>query len=210
MQQHRGPARPLLVATLVVRACVNAAFAAWLLTGAPAWADVFRFGAFYALADGGLGLVTTALLWSHEPIPAPPVLVAFTLVDALFRFALGAAVLAYPGIADVPIVTVLFFGALGAWAACAGTIAIVGWFLAHWPRGSAHPHPETYAMFDPLTAAGLIGAMLAVYALIVGPPMTAEELRIAGAVAGVAFAAVLSIAAFGVAKPHAPISDPGI
>lgn len=196
-----------MVATLLLRAAVSGAFAAWLLTATPAWGDVFHFGAFYAFADGLLGLLMAARLESHEPVPAPPVLVAFTIVDAVFRCAIGALVLLFPGIPDVPLATVLFFGILGAWALSAGTIAIVAWLLAHRAQRAARrdPHTETHDMFDPLTEGGLIAAFLAVYALTAGPPTTAYDLRFAGAVAGLAFASVLAIAAFGVAT-HSRVS----
>jgi hypothetical protein len=59
-------------------------------------------------------------------------------------------------------------------------------------------------MFDPLAAIGLVAIMMAVYALIVGPPATGARLRDAAAVASGSFALVLVVASFSVARRHRP------
>lgn len=190
-----------LVATLLLRACVNGAFALWLLARASVWIDIFQAGAVYALADGALGLMTVVLLVRHKPIGAPPLLVSMTLADAVLRFGAGVAIRALPGIPYFSLTIVLFFGALGAWAASTGLIAMLAWFVAHEREKDAgrRSRSRTHALFDPLAAAGLIAFMLAVYALVVGPPSTAEALRIAAGAASGALALVFLIAAFGAA-----------
>ena len=55
-------------------------------------------------------------------------------------------------------------------------------------------------MFDPLSVEGVLALLLAVYAVIVGPPSTADALRVAGGVASGSFALVLLIAAYGLAR----------
>jgi hypothetical protein len=195
------PARPLVVGALLLRGCINGAFVVWLLTYSPPWLDVFRGGALYAIADGVVGLLIVGLIGWRTPINAPSSLLAVTLIDALLRLAAGAAILTFPGLPEIPITIVLFYGVIGAWAAAAGTIAVVTAVVAH---GHAHmgtrPRSAVHAMFDPLSVEGAVALMLAIYALVVGPPSTADALRGAGAVASGSFAVVLLIAAYGVAK----------
>jgi hypothetical protein len=192
----------ILVATLLLRACVNGALAVWLLARDLAWIDIFRIGAAYAIVDGCLGLLTGALLVRHEWRGAPPQLVSMVLTDAVLRVSAGLAIFAFPGIPDFPITLVLFFGALGAWAAIAGVIATVGWFAVHErEKNSSHrPRSRTHALFDPLAAAGLIALLLAVYAVIVGPPATDKALRVAAGVASGSLVLVFLVAAFSVAR----------
>ena len=198
------PARPLVVSALLLRACINAAFMVWLLAASPTWVDVFHGGALYAIADGVVGVLMVVLIGWLAPINAPASLLAVTSIDALLRLAAGAAILAFPGIPEIPITIVLFYGVIGAWAAAAGTIAVVTALVAH---GHAHHGTRTrsaaHAMFDPLSVEGVIALTLAVYALVVGPPSTADALRVAGAVAAGSFAVVLLIAAYGVARQPA-------
>jgi hypothetical protein len=190
-----------LAAALLLRACVNGAFVVWLLTRAPLWLEIFAMGAKYAIADGVIGLLTVALLARQKPIGAPPPLVSLLLADAALRCAAGIATLALPGIPYFPITLVLFYGALGAWAASAGVIAMVAWFVAHEHEQDVRNRSpsRTHALFDPLVAAGLIAIMLAGYAFIVGPPTTAEALRLAAGSASGALAVVLLVAASGAA-----------
>lgn len=201
---HHASTRPLVVGALLLRASINGAFMVWLLAYSPGWVDVFDGGALYAIADGAVGLMLALLIGWRSPIGAPVALLAMTSVDALMRLAAGAALLTLPGIPEVPITIVLFYGIIGVWAASAGTIAIVGSVVAH---GHAHAgtgaRSATHSMFDPLSVEGVIALMLAVYALAVGPPATAEELRVAGAVASGSFALLLLIAARGVARHRA-------
>lgn len=190
-----------LVITLFLRACVNAAFSVWLFTRAPLWLDIFWAGAIYALADGALGLMVVFLLVRHKPFGATPQLVAMILADAVLRCAVGIATLTLPGIPDFPITLVLFYGVLGAWAASAGVIAMIAWFVAHKHQKHARRRSRSpaHVLFDPLEGAGLLAFLLAVYALAVGPPATAETLCIAAAAASGALALVFLVAALGVA-----------
>jgi len=190
-----------LVATLLLRACVNGVFAVWLFARAPVWIDIFWAGANYALVDGALGLITFVLLVRHEPLSAPPQLVSMIVADAVLRLGAGAAIHALPGIPYFPIALVLFYGALGTWAATAGVIAMAAWFVAHGHRKDAgRPRPWTHALFDPFAGAGLIAIVLAVYAFAVGPPATAEALRTATGAASATLALVFLVAAFGAAS----------
>jgi hypothetical protein len=78
---------------------------------------------------------------------------------------------------------------------------MVTWFIAH-EHQKEIPHPpssRTHALFDPLAAAGLIALLLAGYAFIMGPPATADALRVAAGAASGALALVFLIAAFGAA-----------
>lgn len=178
------------VAVLLGRAGVTAAFAFWLLTRHPGWTDIFRGGAYYGLADGGLGLIMATLLVRHRPIAAPPLLVALTLVDAFMRIAAGLAVLQFPGIPYFPITVVLLFCALGVWAATAGLTAMVAWYVAH----ERHRHAvggkpsRVHAIFDPLSVTGVIALVAAVSAFIAGPPATAASLRFVAGITSSALA----------------------
>jgi hypothetical protein len=186
-----------LRATLLLRACVNGVFTLWVLTGGPGWTDIFAAGSTYALIDGALGLLTGALLARRRPVSAPPLLVSMVLTDALLRIAAGVTVRAFPGVADIPIAVVLFFGALGAWAAVAGIVALAAWLIAH-ERHHAGSRSRVHALFDPLSAAGLVALALAVYAIIVGPPSTARQLQTTVATATAALTIVfLSALVFG-------------
>jgi hypothetical protein len=190
-----------LAATLLLRACVNAGFAVWLFTRPPVWLDIFSAGAIYSLADGTLGLLTVLLLVRKGPSAAPPPLVALILADALLRCIAGIAILALPGIPYFPITTVLVYAMLGTWAAAAGVIAIVVWFVAH-VRAKHAGRPldsRMHRLFDPLETAGLIAVILAAYAFIVGPPATAAVLRMNAALASAALGVVFLIAAIGAA-----------
>jgi hypothetical protein len=195
-----------LVATLLLRASVNGAFAAWLLARPSVWIDIFQAGATYALADGALGLMTVVLLMRHKPISAPPLLVSMTLADAVLRICAGVAIRALPGIPHSPITIVLFFGALGAWAASAGAIAMITWFVAHErdKHATLRSRSRTHALFDPLAATGLVAFMLAAYALVEGPPATAEALRIAAGAASSALALVFLVVSFSVTRRRRP------
>jgi hypothetical protein len=202
MRQSSVGAFPL-AAVLLLRACVNGAFALWLFAGAPVWLDIFSVGATYALTDGALGLTTVVLLLRRKPIDAPPPLVSMVLGDAVLRGAAGIAILAFPGIPYFPITLVLFYGVLGVWAAIAGVIAMIAWFVSHHHVSEAGQGSQsrTHA-FDPPAAAGLIAFILAGYGFAMGPPATAEDLRIAAGAASGALALVFLTAAFGAAGRH--------
>lgn len=196
---------PIVVA-LLLRGIVNGGFAFWLLAMAPAWIDVFRGGAVYALADGALGIVTAILLKRYTSISVPPLLLSITLCDAVLRVCAGVAILAFPGIPYLPITVVLFFGTLGAWAGTAGLIAMAAWFIAHRAERNAERRSPVHALFDPLGAWGLIALMLAVYALVIGPPATDQELRVAAATASGCLGVAFIVAAFGVAARRTRLS----
>jgi len=189
-----------LVATLLLRACVNGLFAAWLFARAPVWIDIFWVGASYALADGALGVMTAVLVVRHRPTSVPPQLISMLLADAVLRLGAGAAIHVLPGVPYFPITLVLFYGALGTWAASAGVIAMAAWFVTHQhEKGMGRPRSWTHALFDPFAGAGLIAFTLAVYAFAVGPPATAEALRTAAGAGSGALALVFLVAAFGAA-----------
>lgn len=195
-----------LVTTLVLRAVVNGAFAMWLATRAPGWLDIFSTGAAYALADGALGLLVGVWIIRRKSRPVGSLLIALVWTDALLRCGAGLAILVFPGIPQFPITLVLFYGALGSWAASAGVVAMVTWFVAfehehvHGPK--RQPHSPSHALFDPLAVAGLLALMLAAYALVAGPPASADELRIAAGAASGALSLVFLVAAVGATRPQ--------
>lgn len=190
-----------LVATLLLRACVNAAFAVWLFTRAPVWLDIFSAGAVYALADGTFGLISVLLLLRQPQFAVPPQLVAMVLVDAILRCAAGIAILALPGFPYFPITLVLLYGTLGTWAASAGVMAMVAWLIAHAREKSAgrRSGSRVHALFHPFEAAGLLALGLAGYAFLVGPPVTAGTLRTAAGAASAALGLIFLVAAVGAA-----------
>jgi hypothetical protein len=186
-----------LDSTLLARALVHAAFMVWLLSAAPGWSDIFWIGSAFGLVDGSLGLLT-AFLATRVPVSAPPKLVALVLVDAFMRIAAGVAIQLLPGIVDIPIVLVLFFGALGTWAAMGGATAIGVLLVSHarhHPAGNAAASSRVHALFDPLASAGFVALGLAVFAFAVGPPATAAELRTTAIVASGALTIIFTIAA---------------
>lgn len=199
-QAHRAEHIPLAL-TLLSRAITHGVFAVWVLAANPAWFDIFWMGGAFGIADGMLGLLTAFLLERRTPVAAPPVLVAIMWADGLMRIAASIAILAFPGIPEVPIVTVLFFGALGSWAAVAGAVAVGGWLFAHAHHdASASRGARVRALFDPLSAAGFVALGLALYAIVLGPPSNARELQHYAAIACVALASVFLAASGGAIK----------
>jgi len=190
------PAKAALSATLGVRACVNGAFAIWALAFTPGWFEIFWIGSVYALADGALGIATTILLIRRRPVGAPPLLVAMVLADAVLRLMAGAVIRVFPAIPDNPLTAVLFFGILGGWAAVAGIAAVVAWILAHEFHHVRRTLSPVRAVFDPLSAAGLIALVLAGYAIVRGPPATADALQtvVVAATAAQALVFMVSVA----------------
>ena len=197
--KHHLP-RPL-VAALLLRACVNAVFAAWLLRRLPDWDGVFRGGAYYAIADGLFGLLTLAMVVKHTPEHAPPVLRSLTFADAMLRLSAGAALLAFPGIPDLPMTIVWFFGAIGVCAAAFGVVAMIGWVVERISdRRAGKPwNAGTHELFDPLAAGGVVVVAAAACVVAFGPPSTTEGLRVFAAAIAAAFAVVFAIASLGAA-----------
>lgn len=205
-RMSRTSPRPLITA-LVFRACFNGAFALWLVVGAPAWGDIFHIGALYALADGAMGLVTVLVLARHVPTHAPPLFRSLTFADAALRLGAGSALLALPGIPDLPLGVVLFFGVVGAAAGLFGVVATIGWFVARVrDRRAGQPwHLTTHELFDPLGAVGVVALVGVGAALIAGPPPTASGLRaVASSMCG-ALALAFIVSAIGVAGRGEPV-----
>lgn len=195
---RRSAADPLTLALPIgARAITHGVFMVWVLASAPGWADVFRIGAGFGLVDGMLGLLTAWLLTKRTSMTAPPALVGVVVADGIMRLAVSVSIFAFPGIPDVPQLMVLFFGALGTWAAVGGAVALGGWLFAHRHHDeSVRSHRRGQAVFDALSAAGLVALALAAYAVVMGPPANAAELRIGAAVACASLAVVFSAAAF--------------
>ena len=200
LHMRHGSAGPL-VALLGLRACANGVFAAWLVWTAPSWSDVFRGGAYYALIDGSLGMLTVAALAKHVPNRSPPLLRSLTFADSALRLAAATALLALPGIAELPITIVWLFGILGASAAAVGFAAVIGWVVARISdsRAGRQWTAGTHELFDPLAAGGLIAVASTAFAFVFGPPGAAGALRLAGAAITGALAVVFTISAFGAA-----------
>lgn len=198
-----------LAVVLLLRACVNTAFAVWLFTRAPVWLDIFSAGAVYALADGMLGVISVVLLVRQRVFAAPPQLPAIILTDAILRCGAGVASLALPGIPDFPITLVLIYGVLGTWAASAGVIATMAWLVAHKHKQNSERRSASAAhvLFDPLEVAGLLALLLAGYAFVVGPPATAGTLRTTAGAATGALGVVFLIAAVGAALISTPRAE---
>jgi hypothetical protein len=189
------PGRLPLVATLLARAALHGAFAIWLSRD-HSWFDVFRTGSSFGLADGALGLLAAVLLGRRRPVGAPAPQVAIVATDGALRLAAAVAIRAFPGLPDIPLMIVLFFAALGVWAAVAGGVAVVGDALELIHRAAPTPGgARVHALFHPLSAAGLVALGLAAYAFVMGPPTTAAELRMAGACASGALALVFVVTA---------------
>ncbi|MEX2180337.1 MAG: hypothetical protein WD801_16600 [Gemmatimonadaceae bacterium] len=196
-----------LVTTFLLRAGVNGAFAVWLFTRDPSWIETFQAGTVYGLVDGALGVLTGILLGRRRPVGAPPLLIAMVMMDAILRISAALAIRAFPGIPDFPITIVLFFGALGAWALIAGAAAMVAWFVAHEVHRdvAGRAYSRIRALFDPLSVAGVVAFVVAVYALVLGPPAGAADLRstviaVTGALTLVFLAASFSAATLGRAQ----------
>ena len=192
-----------LDATLLARAFVHAIFMVWLLSTLPGWSDIFWVGSVFGLVDGALGLLT-AFLVTRTPVSAPPKLVAMVLADACMRIAAGSAIRLFPGVVDIPIVLVLFFGALGTWAALAGVTAIGALLSSHARHhGSRNvgASRRIHALFDPLGGAGMVALGLAAFAFVAGPPATASELRTMAAISCGAMSLIFAVAA--VSATHA-------
>ena len=189
----------LLIVMLLLRAGLNAAFAAWLVGHAGAWAGIFRVGATFAIADGLAGLVTALLLVRHAPSHAPPLLRSLTFADAALRLAAGILLLAFPAIADLPILIVWFFAAMGACAALLGVSAAAGWLLARVgdKRAGRSWSSGTHELFDPLAAGGLLALVVAGCALAFGPPSSAVTLRAVTAALCGGLAVVFVVSAIG-------------
>jgi len=191
---HAAAAKVALSTTLVLRACVNGTFAIWALAFTPGWFEIFWIGSVYALVDGALGIATTMLLIRRRPVGAPPLLVAMVLADALLRVMAGVLIRVFPGLPDNPLTAVLFFGVLAGWAAVAGITAIVAWLIAHEFHHVRRALSPVRAVFDPLSGAGLIALALAAYAIVRGPPATAEALSACVAAATAAQMLVFMVA----------------
>ena len=193
-----------LDATLLARAFVHAAFLVWLLSAVPGWSDIFWMGSAFGLVDGALGLLTGFLV-TRTPVSAPPGLVAMVLADSLMRITAAVAIRLFPGIIDVPIVLVLFFGALGTWAAIAGAAALGALVMSHARHhlpGQALASHRIHALFDPLAGAGLVALGLAAYAIAAGPPATPSELRTTATITCGALTVIFLIAAASASRAY--------
>jgi hypothetical protein len=99
------------------------------------------------------------------------------LADAVLRIMAGVVIRVFPAIPDIPLTAVLFFGVLAGWAAVAGIAATVAWMFAHEFHHVRRILSPVRAVFDPLSAAGLVALVLAGYAIVRGPPATADALQ---------------------------------
>lgn len=188
-----------LAAVLSARGVVNVSFTIWLLTQHPAWTEIFRAGSMYGLVDGGLGLVSVALLLPRTPTGSPPLLRVTTLFDAIVRLAVALSIRAFPGIPDTPITVMLFFSLLVAYAASLGVISTTMWLVAHahWKKGSRAWRPGTGELFDPFAIAGVATLAAIGYAVRFGPPASDESLGFDAAVVCAVFGVAFLVSAAG-------------
>ncbi len=170
---------PLLPVVLVCRAGVNAGFAYWLATNDLGWTHVFELASTYALVDGVLALVTTAVLVRHPGRLGAPMLIAMTFADALLLLGAGAAVRVWPGLSGFPVTIVLFYGAVGVWAVSLGAIAIMlSIRVIERDRGASRwRRVRDNALVDPIIVGGLVAMAFVAYAFFAGPPVDAARLR---------------------------------
>ena len=180
---------------LFARSAASAGIAIYVLRAPPHWTDIVRAVAWYALTDGILGVVVGILLAWRNVAARFPVLTAMTFADALIRIALGIVLVAAPGITEVPMTLVPFFGAVGSMAAVLGLAALVLWTVAHHRLHPQHRRGMG-ALFDPLATIGFL-AMGVGGVLFFHPPTTAETLRDMIAAAGIVLAASFAVSAFG-------------
>jgi len=174
-----GSRHGAISAVLGCRALVNGLFACWLFARGPTWDDVFAAASIYALADGALALVTTAVLASRPGRLGAPFLLSMTATNALILIAAGVALRVWPGISGFPVTLVMFYGAVGVWAASLGAVAIAMAVrvIVH-DRGADRRHRlRDHELVDPIVIGGLVAILFVAYALIVGPPTDAPTLR---------------------------------
>ncbi len=180
---------------LLARATTALSLVSWLTVRAPAWGDVFRGIALYALLDGGLALVTAALFAAARYRGGPVELVVTTLVDAIVRLGLGLALLTLPTIADVPMTVVPLFAVVGATAVLLGAIGILSWAAAHHRR--EREHSVAYeAFFDPIPVIAVVSIVIGAR-LAIDPPTSAAQLRPLAAIGGIGVAIGFAIAGVG-------------
>jgi hypothetical protein len=195
----------VLAVAFLARSVVNAAFAIWLVTGAPGWDDVFRAGSFYAFADGTLALLTAIYVDTYATHDAARLLGGITFADGAARVAAAICIRVLPGLPGFPVATVAFFGALGAGAATLGVSAVGLWVVTRWrTRGHRPTHPD--ALFDPLALAALISFVVC-GALFVRVPDAAAELRVLAGGATAALALVFFVAFVGATTHHTDMSE---
>jgi uncharacterized membrane protein HdeD (DUF308 family) len=184
-----------LALPFLARGIASACVAAQVLRGQPQWGDIVRAAAWYALADGVLGLIAVALLVWRRIAHRFPILSGMSFADAFIRVALGVVLLRVPALAEVPMTLVPLFGTVGLTAALLGVAAIVAFLVAHHQYHHWHRRGVA-ALFDPLVTIGFLS--LAVGCLLFfNPPASAIELRDVIGTAGIVLAASFGVSSIG-------------
>ena len=166
----------MLAPPFLARGTASAALAAQVLRGHPDWSTIVRAVSWYAVIDGGLGLIVVVLLISRRLAPRFPLLTGMTIGDAIIRLALGIVLLAFPAIAELPMTLVPLFGVVGLTSAALGLTALVVWTIARHRYHHLH-QPGLAAFFD--------------------PPYSSPQLRDVIATAGIVLAASYALSAIG-------------
>jgi hypothetical protein len=183
----------MLAIVLFLRGCASLVLATWIYTYDPGWRDLFRGVAFYALIDGGLGLLTATLVASIRSRGGPRLLTAMTFSDALVRLATGGILLSLPSIAEIPMTVVPLLGAIGATASGLGVFAFIAWAVAH----HRHGHTLGYeALFDPIPAVAVVSIGIGTM-LLVNPPARAARLGMLIGIGGLVLGLALVVSSIG-------------
>ena len=199
-----APSRATLALVLVLagRALLNASYCAWLWRQSPGWSAFFHSAANYALLDGGLALLSAALLAHNALHETQRGLTAAMIGNDPLEMACGVLIILFPGLPEFPITAVELFAVVGTYAALLAFIAIAARFR-EWRHDAATGRAASLTLheeLDPIVAAGLATLVLATFALVAGPPTNAVGLR----TLGMRWTGVLSIslllAALGVAR----------
>lgn len=192
--------RPTMIAVLLAaRAAAGVALALWVRQARPDWSRAFEGIAGYAAADGGIALLIAVRLFCHRELAIPRSLALATAADGVVRVSAGSALGLFPGIPGFPVTAVIFLGTLGVWAGCLAVIAMVVRLRAI-RRGHARPDDhvvQVHEELDPVFIVGAVALAVDVYALVAGPPATADALRTALARWTLFLAAAFLIAAAG-------------
>lgn len=185
----------MLAPPFLARGTASAALAAQVLRGHPDWSTIVRAVSWYAVIDGGLGLIVVVLLISRRLAPRFPLLTGMTIGDAIIRLALGIVLLAFPAIAELPMTLVPLFGVVGLTSAALGLTALVVWTIARHRYHHLH-QPGLAAFFDPLATIGFLSVAVGCL-LFFDPPYSSPQLRDVIATAGIVLAASYALSAIG-------------
>lgn len=195
---------PALSVTLALRACVNAAFAYWLVSHTPGWTRIFDAAATYALVDGGLAVLMAMQIARHAPAGGSPLLLWIAVSDAILLLGAGLMIRVFPGVSGFPITMTLFYAVVGLWAATLGAVAIgVSFFrIEHDRHESRSRRLRDHELFDPIAGAGVVAVGFAIYAFVSGPPTDGPSLLRVSTMGASILAGVFLLGSIGMLLRH--------